>query len=232
MRKKKSPKKKAEVERRLVVVPLSMWMADEFEAEMVRSLERESTRMAQEDAADCQNSKDDEPLEREDISGILEDMSDFLEMRNAAEPDYVAAVAEVLCEKLKLPLDLTFQSSGEDGIIASISIDAAAKLHAASEAKGHKRLRAAYETMPDDDWIAKPIEDWSVAELSALLEIYVDTDSVQMKVIDHLASSTDALCCDRLLDHVEYERRTTELREVRRAEKERDEALEMGESIH
>jgi hypothetical protein len=152
-----------------------MWMADEFEAEMVRSVERESARMAQDDAADCLNSKDDEPLEEEDITVILEDMADFFELRNAAEPDYVAAVGDVLSEKLKLPLDLIFQSSGEDGIIASISIDAAAMLHAASEAKGHKRLRAAYETTPDDHWIAKPIENWSRSELSALLEIYVDT---------------------------------------------------------
>jgi hypothetical protein len=53
-----------------------------------------------------------------------------------------------------------------------------------------------------------------------------------MSIIDHLASSTDALCFDRLLDQVEYERRTTELRQINRAEKERDEALEMGESIH
>jgi hypothetical protein len=215
-----------------IVVPLSIWMDDEMDAELVRSLERESARMAEEEAMDRESGNGDESLEEEEIYGILEELSDFEEVKEAAKPDYVAAVADVLSDKLKFRLDLIFVSSGEDGIIATVSSDAVDRLHAVSEAKGHKRLRKEFDVVPDDDWLARPVESWSIDELSCLLESFMMPEGVRLGIIDELASSTDALCCDRLVDHNEYEKRVTELKAIKRAEKELELALEMGESVH
>lgn len=111
--KKIGPIAKKAASRTSIVVPLSMWMDDEMDAELSRSLDRESDRMAQDEAEDCVSRKDDEPLEEGEIYGILEELADFEELKVAAKPDYVAAVARVLSDELKFALDLIFVSSGE-----------------------------------------------------------------------------------------------------------------------
>lgn len=230
--KKFGAKAKLAAGRTSIVVPLSMWMDDEMDAELVRSLERESSRMAREEAMDCKSRSDYESLEQEEIYGILEELVDFEDMKEAAKPAYVAAIANVLSDKLKFRLDLTFVSSGEDGIIASVSGDAVKRLHAASEVKGHKRLRKEFDLVPGDDWLVRPVKSWSIDELSCLLELVMMPEGVRLGIIDRLASFTDALCCDRLLDHNEYKRRAADLKAIKRAEKELEKALEMGESVH
>jgi hypothetical protein len=209
-----------ESDRPLVLLPFSMWMDNECDAELERSIWRESERMADEEAERWRNSDDDDDvlleqdvvLEQEDIRGILSQLCDFGAIKAAASPDYVDIVNRVMSGKLKFGPDLRFV--GHDGfdIVASISRSAAAKLHAFSEANGHRLLLDDFDL---DGLRASKVEDWS-DEFSVLLGTLLESEDVQSRIFDHLASSTDALCCDRLLDLKEYEIRAHRLRRERR----------------
>ena len=209
----RSSSKKIEpvAKRRLIVVPVTDWMNSEFEAELERSFDRESARMAKEAAARSQGMEAMELAGQDDIRRILEELVDISEVKTAAEPDYVAAVSGILSRKLKFPLDLIYQGSCEDGPVASISADAATKLHASSQSEGHRRLRRELDLDADDELFEKSVADWSDEELSALLGAFISKNRIQLSIIDHLASSTDALCCDRLLNREECDKRVTTL---------------------
>lgn len=206
-------------DRQLVLIPFLMWLDNECDAELDRSIWRESERMAEEERERWRASDDDDDvlLDQEDISGILLELCDFGAIKTAAAPDYVNVVGAELSRRLKFDLDLRFV--GHDGfdIVASISPSVAAKLHAFSQANRHRHLLDEFD--PDELRVSKP-EDWS-DEFSVLIGALLESESVQMRIVDHLASSTDALCCDRLLDRKDYELRTHRLRRERRAENER-----------
>lgn len=221
-----------DADRRLVVVPLSMWMDAEMDAELERSFDRESDRMAQEEALDHSAPNAGCALEQDEICDILLEMADLFALKEAAEPDYVASVDHVLSDKLKYPLGLRFESSGVEGIMASMPIASAEKLLSVSSSTGHKRLRVNLGLAPDDELLASPVSEWSIADLTDLLDAFVDTSGVQLRIIDHLASSTDALCCDRLLDQEEYERRAARLRQIKAAEADFDCELQTDGSLN
>ncbi|WLB54836.1 hypothetical protein [Bradyrhizobium japonicum] len=208
-----------------------MWFYNECDAEIERSMEREGGRMADEEAERWRNSADDDDimLEEEDIRGILWELCDFGALKTAASPDYVATVNGELSRKLKFDLDLRFV--GHDGfdIVASISRSAAAKLHAFSQAHDHRHLLGDFD--PDELRRSKA-EDWS-DEFSVLIGTLLEPEAVQMRLLDHLASMTDALCCDRLLNLKEYETRAHRLRRARRDEaRRRIDEIERKRALH
>jgi hypothetical protein len=206
-------------DRPLVLLPFSTWMDNECDAELERSMWRESARMADEESERWRESNDDDDvlLEEEDIRGILWEVCDFDAIKTAASPDYVKIVNDVTSRKLKFDLDLRFVRHNSFDIVASISRWAAAKLHAFSAANGHRHL---LDDFHPDDLRASKAEDWS-DEFSVLLATFLEPEAVQLRIFDDLASSTDALCCDRLLDRKDYEIRAHRLRRARRVEQKR-----------
>lgn len=199
-----------------VLLEISMWFDNECDAEIERSIEREGARLADEEAERWRDSDDDDEimLEEEDVLEILWELCDFHALKTAASPDYVATVNGELSRKLKFDPDLRFVGREGADIVASISRTAAMKLHAFSRANGHRLLK---EEFDPDELRESKVEDWS-DEFSILIGALLEPDAVQLRMFDYLASSTDALCCDRLLDFKEYEIRAQRLRRVRRDE--------------
>lgn len=196
----------------------SMWLSNECDAELERSISRESARMAEEEVERWRDSDDDDvQLEEEDFAEILSELCEIDAIKEAASPEFVSAVKDVVSGKLKFELDLRF--IGHDGfdVVASMSREAAVKLHAFSEAQGHRRL---VDDFDRDSLNMSTAEDWS-EEFSVLLDSLIGSENAQMGIIDYMASSTDALCCDRLIDMKEFELRADTLRRKKREEEER-----------
>jgi hypothetical protein len=199
-----------------IYLDFSMWLSNECDAELERSISRESARMAEEEAERWLDSDDDDDvqLEEEDFAEILSELCEIDAIKEAASPEFVSAVKDVVSGKLKFELDLRFV--GHDGIdvVASMSREAAVKLHAFSEAQGHRRL---VDDFDRDILNMSTAEDWS-EEFSVLLDSLIGSESAQMGIIDYMASLTDALCCDRLIDMKEFELRADTLRRKKREE--------------
>lgn len=195
-----------------IYLDFSMWLSNECDAELERSISRESARMAEEEAESDED--DDFQLKEEDFAEILSELCDFDAIKEAASPEFVSAVKDVVSGKLKFEPDLRF--IGHDGfdVVASMSRETAVELHAFSKAQGHRRL---VDDFDRDSLNMSTPEDWS-EEFSVLLDSLIGSESAQMKIIGYMASVTDALCCDRLINMEEFELRADTLRRKKREE--------------
>lgn len=155
-------------------------------------------------------------LDFDEFAKLLDSMISYDEIVRAAWPDYVKCFERVLSRRIGFKIGLRYMphSRGPLASIPAASVQRLLRGEAPNERSGGGRRYSKTNLRADG---GRAIEAWSESEICALLDEILEPED-EAVILDYLASSTDALCCDVLLDLRTFEQSATRIREIKRFE--------------